>query len=521
MLDNATQLALKGHFARLAHLVKIKIRTDGSAASQKLEHFLQDLFPLSAHLLRVEDKTPGRTPSFAVTNNEETVHIRFSGIPTGHEFTSLILAILQVGGVPPKIDEATRARIQRLSLAASLETFVSLTCQNCPEVVQNFNVIAALNPRFRVEMIEGGMFEQEAKDRTILAVPAMFIDGEAFGQGRMGLPDMLTRLEAREKAMGVAAVSSTDTPAPKAPYEVLVVGGGPAGVAAAIYAARKGIRTGLVSDRLGGQVQDTMAIENFISIAEHEGPRLASSLADHLSRYPVDLMEGHRARRIDPLKDGGFGVELESGEHLVSKTVLLAPGARWRQLGVPGEEEYKNRGVTFCPHCDGPLFKGRAVAVIGGGNSGVEAAIDLAGIVRHVTLVEFDNRLRADEVLLRRLHSLPNVEVVLHAQTTAVVGDGKSVTGLAVIDRTTHQERVIAVGGVFVQIGLVPNTHWLGDVVGLTDRGEIEIDERGQTTVPGLFAAGDATTVPFKQIMVAMGEGVKASLGAFDHLIRT
>jgi alkyl hydroperoxide reductase subunit F len=343
----------------------------------------------------------------------------------------------------------------------------------------------------------------------------VFLDGELFEQGRMTLEDFLARLDTDADARAAALLAE------KAPFDVLVVGGGPAGSSAAIYAARKGIRTGVVADRFGGQVMDTLCIENFISVKATEGPKLAAALEEHVKHYDVDIMNLQRAAALEPAGDDGFfTVKLESGAALKSRTVIISTGARWRQMNVPGEKEYSGKGVAYCPHCDGPLFKGKRVAVVGGGNSGVEAAIDLAGIVAHVTLIEFDGKLRADEVLQRKLRSLPNVRVIVSAQTTEVHGTDGKVSALSYKDRAAGEIHRVELEGVFVQIGLLPNTDWLKGTVALSPRGEIEVDAKGQTSLPGVFAAGDATTVPYKQIIIAMGEGSKAALSAFDHLIR-
>ena len=377
--------------------------------------------------------------------------------------------------------------------------------------------MAAINPRIRHVAIDGGLFPAEVEARKIMAVPAVYLNGEPFAQGRMGLEQILEKVDTGAAARAAAQLAE------KAPFDVLVVGGGPAGAAAAIYAARKGIRTGLAAERLGGQVLDTMGIENFISVLHTEGPKLGAALEQHVKAYDVDIMKAQRAEALIPATEPGglIGVQMAGGAVLQARSVILSTGARWRTMNVPGEDQYRNKGVAFCPHCDGPFFKGKRVAVIGGGNSGVEAAIDLAGIVAHVTLVEYDSQLRADAVLQAKLRSLPNVEVVTSAQTTEVLGNGEKVTGLTYKDRVSGDLRSVALEGVFVQIGLVPNTEWLKGSLALSPRGEIEIDMKGQTSVPGVFAAGDATTTPYKQIIIAMGEGSKAALSAFDYLIRT
>jgi NADH-dependent peroxiredoxin subunit F len=431
----------------------------------------------------------------------------------GHEFTSLVLALLQTGGYPPKIDPADLEQILNLDGDYNFETFVSLTCQSCPDVVQALNMMAALNPQVRHTMIDGAVFQDEVVRRQVMAVPAVFLNGRPFGQGRMELAEIVAKLDVGAAARKGARLSA------KVPFDVLVIGGGPAGAAAAIYAARKGIRTGIAAERLGGQLLDTVGIENFISVKETQGHQLASGLEQHVTTYDVDVMNLQRAEALIP--GDLIEVKLVGGAALKARAVIIATGARWREINVPGEREYRNRGVAYCPHCDGPLFKGKRVAVIGGGNSGVEAAIDLAGLVSHVWLIEYDVQLRADAVLKAKLQSLPNVTVVTGAQTTEVTGDGERVNGLLYTDRQSGALHTVELAGVFVQIGLVPNTDWLKGTVKLSPRGEVEVDARGQTSVPGVFAAGDCTVVPYKQIVIAVGEGAKASLSAFDHLIRS
>jgi alkyl hydroperoxide reductase subunit F len=439
----------------------------------------------------------------------------------GHEFTSFVLALLQVGGHPSKAAQDTLDAVAALASEPGadlhFETYFSLSCQNCPDVVQALNLMSVLNPRITHTAIDGALFPDEVEARQVLSVPAVFLNGEPFEQGRMSLEQIVAKLDTGATERRAAEIAEKD------PFDVLVVGGGPAGAAAAIYAARKGIRTGLLAERFGGQVLDTMAIENFISVPHTEGPKLVTALEQHVRDYDVDVMDLQSAVGLTPAAEPGglHEVTLANGAAVRSRSIVLATGARWRSMDVPGEQEHRNRGVTYCPHCDGPLFKGKRVAVIGGGNSGVEAAIDLAGVVAHVTLLEFDDRLRADEVLQRKLRSLPNVDVVVSAATTEVVGDGQTVTGLRYTDRTDGSAHDLPLDGVFVQIGLLPNTDWLVGAVELSDRREIVVDDRGQTSVPGVFAAGDATTVPYKQIVIAMGQGATAALSAFDHLIRT
>jgi alkyl hydroperoxide reductase subunit F len=520
MLDDDLKLQLQGYLDRITQPVEIIAALDDSDAAREMEALLQDIAPLSSLVsyreLRGAAVPPGtRTPSFRVTRSGEDMGITFAAIPLGHEFTSLVLALLQAGGYPPKVDDSVVEQVKALEGQYDFEVFISLSCHNCPEVVQSLNLMAVLNPRVRVTTIDGAMFQPEVEQRQVMAVPYVFLNGQELNQGRISLEELLAKIDTRAGERAAERIRA------RSAFDVLVVGGGPAGASAAIYAARKGIKTGVVADRFGGQVMDTLGIENFISVKATEGPQLAAALEEHVKHYDVDIMNLQRASRLAPADaDGLFTVELESGASLRSRTVIISTGARWRQMNVPGEKEYSGKGVAYCPHCDGPLFKGKRVAVVGGGNSGVEAAIDLAGIVAHVTLIEFDGKLRADEVLQRKLRSLPNVRVIVAAQTTEVHGADGKVNALTYKDRSSGELHRVELEGVFVQIGLLPNTDWLKGTVALSPHGEIEVDARGQTSLPGVFAAGDATTVPYKQIIIAMGEGSKAALSAFDHLIR-
>jgi len=516
MLDNDLKEQLRAYLERVTHPIELVASVDDSAASRELLGLLRDIESLSPKVSLRTNGNEARKPSFAITRSGTDVSVRFAGIPLGHEFTSLVLALLQVGGHPPKVEPEVIEQVRNLEGEFVFETFMSLSCHSCPDTVQALNLMSVLNPNIKHVAIDGALFQDEVTARQVMAVPTVFLNGQPFDQGRMTIEQIVGRLDSGAAQRDASRLNA------KAPFEVLVVGGGPAGAAAAIYAARKGIRTGVAAERFGGQVLDTMAIENFISVPYTEGPKLAASLEQHVHEYDVDVMNLQRAEQLIPAQEEGglFEVRLASGASLKAKTVILSTGARWRNMNVPGEQEYRNKGVTYCPHCDGPLFKGKRVAVIGGGNSGVEAAIDLAGIVEHVTLFEFDSKLRADEVLQRKLRSLPNVKVIVSAQTTEVVGDGSKVTGLNYTDRTNGQGQHVALEGVFVQIGLLPNTEWLKGTVKLSPRGEIEVDARGETSVPGVFAAGDVTTTPYKQIVIAMGDGAKASLSAFDYLIR-
>ena len=516
MLDATLKSQLKTYLERVTQPIEIVASLDDGAKSRELHDLLVEIAGLSNLITFSADGTDARRPSFSLNRPGADISLRFAGIPMGHEFTSLVLALLQVGGHPSKASAEVIEQIQALEGEFNFETYFSLSCQNCPDVVQALNLMAVLNPNVRHVAIDGALFQDEVESRKIMAVPSIYLNGEVFGQGRMGLEEILGKIDTNAGARQAEKINAKDA------FDVLVVGGGPAGAAAAIYAARKGIRTAVAAERFGGQVLDTLAIENFISVQETEGPKLATALEEHVKQYDVDIMNLQRGEALIPAAEGGLHeVRLAGGASLKAKAVILATGARWREMNVPGEQAYRGRGVAYCPHCDGPLFKGKRVAVIGGGNSGVEAAIDLAGIVAQVTLIEFDNQLRADAVLQRKLHSLTNVNVITSALTTEVLGNGEKVTGLRYKDRTTDEQHEVALEGIFVQIGLLPNTDWLKGTVELSPRGEIIVDAKGQTSIPGVFAAGDVTTVPYKQIVIAVGEGAKASLAAFDHLIRT
>ncbi|QAU24522.1 alkyl hydroperoxide reductase subunit F [Dyella sp. M7H15-1] len=516
MLDNDLKTQLKAYLEKVVHPIELVASLDDGAKSQELRALLQDIEALSDRISLSLNGNDARKPSFAINRSGTDVGVRFAGIPMGHEFTSLVLALLQVGGHPPKVSDEVIEQVRILEGEYVFETFMSLSCHSCPDTVQALNLMSVLNPNIKHVAIDGALFQDEVDRRQVMSVPTVFLNGEPFDQGRMSIEQIAARLDSG------AAQRAAEKIKTKAAFDVLVIGGGPAGAAAAIYAARKGIRTGVAAERFGGQVLDTMAIENFISVPYTEGPKLATALEQHVHEYDVDVMNLQCAERLIPAAEEGglIEVKLANGASLKAKSVILSTGARWRNMNVPGEQEYRNKGVTYCPHCDGPLFKGKRVAVIGGGNSGVEAAIDLAGIVGHVTLLEFDSKLRADEVLQRKLRSLPNVNIIISAQTTEVSGDGQKVTSLVYTDRTSNQDHRVELEGVFVQIGLLPNTEWLKGTVKLSSRGEIDVDARGETSVPGVFAAGDVTIVPYKQIVIAMGEGAKASLSAFDYLIR-
>ena len=521
MLDANLQAQLKGYLQRLTQPVELVASLDDRPASAEMRELLEEIVGLSDKVSLRLDGNDARRPSFNISRAGGEMGVRFAAIPMGHEFTSLVLALLQAGGHPPKIEAEAIEQIKALTRDDGgdfvFETYMSLTCHNCPDVVQALNLMAVLNPRIKHVAIDGGLFKDEVDARQIMAVPTVFLNGEVFGSGRMEVAEILAKVDTGTAARDAAKLGA------KQAFDVLIVGGGPAGAAASVYAARKGIRTGIVAERLGGQTLDTLGIENYISVLETQGPKFAAALEEHARAYGVDIMNGQRVTALEPAAQPGgeITVTLENGAELKSRSVILSTGARWRNVNVPGEAEYRNKGVAYCPHCDGPLFKGKQVAVIGGGNSGVEAAIDLAGLVAHVTVVEFAETLKADAVLVKKLHSLPNVTVHTNALTTEITGDGQKVNGLVYKNRASGTEHRVDLAGVFVQIGLVPNTEWLKGTVELSKHGEIIVDAKGSTSLPGVFAAGDSTTVPYKQIIIAAGDGAKAALSAFDHLIRT
>ncbi len=513
MLDDNIKSQLKAYFEKIVAPITLTASLDQSPAAAQMLELLNEVAEQSEKITIKTDGKVKNVPSFTVGKTGEEARITFSGLPMGHEMTSFILAILQASGYPPKVEEDIIARIRKLDGKFRFQTFISLSCHNCPDVVQALNLMAALNPNVEHEMIDGALFQNLVDQYQIMAVPTVILNGEVYGQGRMGVEEIIAKLDAGNPKEEAAKLNA------KGDFDVLVIGGGPAGAAAAIYAARKGIRTGIVAERFGGQVMDTLGIENFISVSHTEGPKLVQALEQHVKSYEVDIMNLQSASKISKTHDG-LAIEIANGAVLKSKAVIISTGARWREMSVPGEQEYRNKGVAYCPHCDGPLFKGKRVAVIGGGNSGVEAAIDLAGLVSHVTLIEFDHQLRADAVLQKKLFSLPNITVIKSALTKEVLGDGNKVNGLRYQDRTNNAEHTIELEGIFVQIGLLPNTEWLKGTIDLSPRGEIIVDPKGETSLPGVFAAGDCTTIPYKQIIIAMGDGAKASLGAFDYLIR-
>ena len=516
MLDDALKAQLQQYLGLLRQPIRLIGSLDESETGNDMKSLLETIVSLSDKVSLDTSGNDARKPSFVVAREGETQGVRFAGLPLGHEFTSLVLALLWTGGHPPKVEQDVIDSIKGLDGDFNFEVYMSLSCHNCPDVVQALSLMAIVNPKIKTVVIEGGAFQKEVEERQIMAVPMVFLNGQVFGSGRMTAEEIVAKLDTGAAARDAAKLSE------KTPYDVLIVGGGPAGAAAAVYAARKGIRVGVAAERFGGQVNDTMSIENYISVLETNGPKLAAELEAQVRHYNVDIMNLQRASQIVPASAAGglTEVRLENGGVLKAKSVILSTGARWRNVNVPGEAEYKNKGVAYCPHCDGPLFKGKRVAVIGGGNSGVEAAIDLAGLVEHVTLVEFADALKADAVLVNKLKSLPNVAIHTNAQTTEITGDGSKVNGLSFKDRASGAEQNVPLEGVFVQIGLVPNTEFLKGTVELSKFGEIVVDAKGHTNVPGVFAAGDCTTVPYKQIIIAAGEGSKAALSAFDYLIR-
>ena len=517
MLDQDLKTQLAAYLQRVTQAFEMVASLSDSESSQQLRQLLQTIASLSDKITLRTDGDDARQPSFTLRRQGSDTNLRFAAIPLGHEFTSLVLALLWSGGHPPKVEPELIEQIKALDGDFSFEIYMSLSCHSCPDVVQALSLMAIHNPRIKTVVIDGALYQDEVTQRQVMAVPTVYLNGELFSAGHMSLEQILAKLDTGSAARDAAQLSA------RAPYEVLIVGGGPAGAAAAVYAARKGIRTGVAAERFGGQVNDTLAIENFISVQETDGPKFAAALEIHARSYEVDIMNLQRADQLIPAAQPGglIEVQLANGGSLKSKTVILSTGARWRNVNVPGEQAYKNRGVAYCPHCDGPLFKGKRVAVIGGGNSGVEAAIDLAGLVAHVTLIEFAPELRADAVLVNKLRSLRNVSIHTHAQTTEITGDGAKVNGLRYTERASGDARHLELEGVFVQIGLVPNTEWLQGTLELSRHGEIVVDAKGQTSLPGVFAAGDVTTTPYKQIIIAAGDGAKAALSAFDHLIRT
>jgi alkyl hydroperoxide reductase subunit F len=516
MLDAQLTAQLQAYLQNLRSPIRLVASLDDSAGAAEMRELLTEIAALSDKVSFDESGTDARKPSFVISKEGETRGVRFAAIPMGHEFTSLVLALLWTGGHPPKVAPEVLDQIKALDEVMNFEVYMSLSCHNCPDVVQAATLMAIYNPKISTTVIDGGLYQAEVEARQVMGVPQVYLNDAVFGTGKMSLEEIVAKLDTNSAAKEAAKLNQ------KAPFDVLIVGGGPAGAAAAVYAARKGIRVGVAVERFGGQVNDTMSIENYISVLETDGPKFAAALESQVRHYGVDIMNLQRADKIVPAAQAGglIEVQLANGGVLKSRSVILSTGARWRNVNVPGEAEYKNKGVAYCPHCDGPLFKGKRVAVIGGGNSGVEAAIDLAGVVQHVTLIEFLDQLKADAVLVNKLKSLPNVTIHTNAQTTEITGDGQKVNGLGYKDRATNALHHVELEGVFVQIGLVPNTEFLKGTLELSKFGEIVVDAKCHTNLPGVFAAGDVTTVPYKQIVIAAGEGAKAALSAFDYLIR-
>ena len=517
MLDTSMKSQLQAYLQNLRSPVRLIATLDASEKSTELRELLQEIAQLSDKVSFDDTGTDARKPSFVIAKEGETTGVRFAAIPLGHEFTSLVLALLWTGGHPPKVEAEVLEQIKALDKDMKFEVYMSLSCHNCPDVVQAATLMAIYNPRIQTTVIDGGLNQAEVEERQVMAVPMVYMNDQVFGSGRMSLEEIVGKLDTQSAQRDAQKLNDKD------PFDVLIVGGGPAGAAAAVYAARKGIRVGVAAERFGGQVNDTMGIENYISVLETDGPKFAAALEAQVRHYEVDIMNLQIAQSIVPAAEPGglVQVQMANGGVLKARSVILSTGARWRNVNVPGEQTYKNKGVAYCPHCDGPLFKGKRVAVIGGGNSGVEAAIDLAGLVEHVTLIEFADSLKADAVLVSKLKSMSNVSIQVNAQTTEITGDGQKVNGLKYKDRASQVEHTLALEGVFVQIGLVPNTEFLKGTVELSRFGEVVIDDKCHTNLPGVFAAGDVTTVPYKQIVIAAGEGSKAALSAFDYLIRT
>lgn len=514
MLENNLKQQLAQYLDMLKTEVTIGLSVSQDESSKKVKEFVEEVAELSDKI-KVEEKELTYTPSFEIKGDFDHGRIVFAGVPLGHEFASFALAMLQAGGIEPKVDEATKKRIESIE-ASDFETIVSLSCHNCPDVVQALNIMAILNPNVNHTMIEGSMFQDIAEDRDVLAVPAIFKDGQFFEGGKQTMDTLLDK---------IAGGKSADDFADKAAFDVLIIGGGPAAATAAVYAARKGVSTGLVASDFGGQVVETLGIENIPGFKYTEGPSFMGQMEEQVTALGVDIMTGTLAQNIKESENSSqdlrlIEVELDNGAKLEARSVVIATGARWRLLGIPGEIEFRNKGVAYCTHCDGPLFKGKKIAVIGGGNSGIESAIDLAAMVEYVTVIEFLPELKADQVLQDKLASLGNVEVIKNAQTTGLYGENK-LQRLEYLDRETNEEHAIDVEGCFIQVGLVPNTDWLKESdVELTDRGEIIVNPDGSTSLESVYAAGDATNSLFKQIVIAAGSGATAALGAFNYLMR-
>ena len=517
MLDTSILKQVSDVFAGLENDYVLDVRTNASRAeSAELKAFVNDFVSTSAHLSANFTDTNDAQLSFSLLKGGQPVGITFRGIPNGHEFTSLLLAVLNADGKGKNLpDEAISRRIANLKGAEiKLQTYVSLTCTNCPDVVQALNIVALANSRISSEMIDGALFQDEVARLNIQAVPAVYANGELLHIGRGDLGELLGKLEDM-----FGSEDDCNAEPVEREFDLVVIGGGPAGSAAAIYSARKGLKVAVVAGRIGGQVKDTVGIENLVSVPQTTGAQLADDLRSHIGHYPIEIFENRKLESVD-FSQSPKRVYVKGGEVFVTPAVVVATGASWRRLNVDDEAKYMGKGVHFCPHCDGPFYKDKNVAVVGGGNSGIEAAIDLAGICNHVTVLEFADTLRADTVLQDKAASMNNIEIFKSSQTTRVIGDGNHVTAIRVKDRTNEEEREIALDGVFVQIGLAANTEHFRDALPLNERREIVVDATCRTNIPGVYAAGDCTNVPYKQIVIAMGEGAKAALSAFDDRIR-
>ncbi|WP_415063219.1 alkyl hydroperoxide reductase subunit F [Bdellovibrio sp.] len=515
MLDPQLKEQLTSVFSKLENTVELIYENSSHEDQKDLIEMLEDVASTCPKIV-VSKNAAGTSPmpQFHIAYKGQPTGIIFKGIPGGHEFTSLILAILNTDGKGKPLDSLIASRVKRLKKNISVQSYISLTCENCPDVVQALNQMALIHGSFHHEIIDGGYVQDDIQKLGIQGVPSLVANSKMFHSGRIQLLDLLAKLEA---TFGIDESQAPEEPVNKnlGHFEVLVIGGGPAGSSAAIYSVRKGLSTALITEKIGGQVQETKGIENLISVTYTEGPQLAAQLNQHVASYPIKVFENRRVKKIHT-QDKVKAIELESGEHLTADSIIVTTGAKWRELGVAGEKDYLGRGVAYCPHCDGPFYKGKKIAVIGGGNSGVEAAIDLAGIVREVVVFEYNDQLKADKVLVDKLKSLPNVSIITSAKTEKILGDGQKVTQLEYVDRSLNKSEKIDLDGIFVQIGLLPNSQFLKDTVNLSKFGEIIVDEKGRTSVPGIYAAGDVTTTPYKQIVIAIGEGAKAALAAFE-----
>lgn len=514
MLDSSIKEQLKSVFENLNAKIELVVDTSDHAQQPNLLSMLNDVAETSAKISVRHSGVESPFPAFTIFVDGKANGVAFKGVPGGHEFTSLIVGILNSAGLGKLPDSGVRKRIENLPKDLKIRTYISLSCENCPDVVQALNQIAMLNGEIKHAMVDGAFVQPELDALKIQGVPSVYIGDELIHSGKSTLAELLNKLEAKFQTQSSPVAIDLGF------FDVAVIGGGPAGSSAAIYSVRKGLRTAIIAEKLGGQLQETKGIENMISISYTEGLQLSSNLETHMRRYPVEVLEHRRVQKVESLGNGQHRLQLDSGESLIAGSLIVATGAKWRELGVPGEREYIGRGVAFCPHCDGPYYKGKKVVVVGGGNSGVEAAIDLSGICSEVTLIEFSDRLKADDVLVAKLRSISNVQVITNAKTGAIHGDGQVVTGLEYLDRATEQLKTIELDGVFVQIGLSPNSAVVKELVELNSFGEIVVDTKGRTSAKGIYAAGDVTTVPFKQIVIAMGEGAKVALTAFEDRMR-